>query len=146
MEISSKTLYTLFPSVQIRYTKFWKGSKLCIPYLPERGGGTALKNKKKHKLGGGEISPRNTLVNKETLVNLWSAIPCNVIIACLTSSLILPSDTIRATIFEKVFRPEKFPKTEYFPTKRIISLSSRTCKFSSRTCKLYFPPWIHIIE
>ena len=28
------------------------------------------------------ISPRNTLVNKETLVNLWSAIPCNVIIAC----------------------------------------------------------------
>ena len=29
------------------------------------------------------ISPRNTLVDKETLVNLWSAIPCNVIIACL---------------------------------------------------------------
>ena len=32
-----------------------------------------------------------------------------------TSSLILPSYTIRATIFEKVFWPEKFPKTEYFP-------------------------------
>ena len=35
----------LFPSVQIRYTKFWKGSKICIHYLPE-GGGTALRNKK----------------------------------------------------------------------------------------------------
>ena len=53
-----------------------------------------------------------------------------------TSSLIRPSYTIRATIFEKVFWPEKFPKTKYFPTKRIKSLSSRTCKFSSRTCKL----------
>ena len=31
------------------------------------------------------ISPRNTLVDKETLVNLWSAIPCNVIIACFKS-------------------------------------------------------------
>ena len=37
-------------------------------------------------------------------------------------------------------------KVQYFPSKRIISLSSRTCKFSSRTCKLYFPPWIHFIE
>ena len=52
----------------------------------------------------------------------------------LTLSLIRPSYTIRATIFEKAFRLEKFPKTEYFPTMRIISLSSRTCKFSSRTC------------
>ena len=40
----------------------------------------------------------------------------------------------------------KFRKTEYFPTKIILSLSSRTCKFSSWTCKLYFPPWIHFIE
>ena len=31
----------------------------------------------------------------------------------LTSSLIRPSYTIKATIFEKVFQPEKFPKTEY---------------------------------
>ena len=30
----------------------------------------------------------------------------------LTSSLIRPSYTIRATIFEKLFRPEKFPKTD----------------------------------
>ena len=30
-----------------------------------------------------------------------------------TSSLIQPSYTIRATIFEKVFRLEKFPKTEH---------------------------------
>ena len=36
----------------------------------------------------------------------------------LTSSLIGPPYTIRATIFEKVFPPEKFPKTEYFPNKR----------------------------
>ena len=56
-----------------------------------------------------------------------------------TSSLIWLSYTIRATIFEKVFLHEKFPKTEHFPTKRIISLSSRTFLFSSRTCKLYFP-------
>ena len=47
----------------------------------------------------------------------------------VTSSLIWPSYTTRATIFEKVFQPEKFPKTEYFPIKRMISLSSR--KFSS---------------
>ena len=60
-----------------------------------------------------------------------------------TSSLIWPSYTIRATIFEKVFWPENFPKTEYFNNKRIISLSSRTCKLSSRTCKLYYPPWMH---
>ena len=52
-----------------------------------------------------------------------------------TSSLIRPSYTIRATIFQKVFRPEKFHKTEYCPIKRIIPLSSRTCMFSSRTCK-----------
>ena len=31
------------------------------------------------------ISPRNTLVNKEALVNLWSVVPCNVIIACFPS-------------------------------------------------------------
>ena len=37
-----------------------------------------------------------------------------------TSSLIWPSYKIRATIFEKVFRPEIFLKTEYFPTKRIM--------------------------
>ena len=60
-----------------------------------------------------------------------------------TSSLIRPSYTIRATIFEKVFRPKKFPKTEHFLTKRIISLSSRACKLSSRTCKLYFPPLLN---
>ena len=30
-----------------------------------------------------------------------------------TSSLIWPTYTIRATIFEKVFQPEKFPKNEY---------------------------------
>ena len=41
------------------------------------------------------------------------------------SSLIRPSFTISATIFEKVFQPGKFLKTEYFPTKRVISLSSR---------------------
>ena len=63
-----------------------------------------------------------------------------------TSSLIQPSYPLRATIFEKVFWPEKFPKTEYFPTRRIISLSSRISKFSSKTCKLYFPPWIHFIK
>ena len=56
-----------------------------------------------------------------------------------TLNLIRPSYTIKATIFEKVFRPENFSKTDFFPTKRIISLSSRTFKFSSRTCKLYFP-------
>ena len=39
----------------------------------------------------------------------------------------------KGNIYEKVFQPEKFPKTEYFTTKRIISLSSRTCK-------LYIPP------
>ena len=54
-----------------------------------------------------------------------------------TSSLIRPSYTIGATIFENMFWLEKFPKTEYFPTRRIISLFSRTCKFASRTCKLY---------
>ena len=43
-----------------------------------------------------------------------------------TSSLIWPSYTIRATIFEKFYRPEKFPKTEYFPTKRIILIGSYT--------------------
>ena len=53
-----------------------------------------------------------------------------------TSSLILPSYTIRAAIFGEVFQPKKFPKSEYFATKRIISLSSRACK-------LNFPPWIH---
>ena len=37
----------------------------------------------------------------------------------MTSSLIHPSYTIRATISEKVFLPEKFHKTEYFPTKRM---------------------------
>ena len=58
-----------------------------------------------------------------------------------TSSLIRPSYTMRATIFERVFRPEKLPKMEYFPTKRIISLPSRTCKFSSRICKLYYCPY-----
>ena len=35
------------------------------------------------------ISPRNTLVDKETLVNLWSAIPCNVIIACFMMNYLL---------------------------------------------------------
>ena len=34
-----------------------------------------------------------------------------------TSSLIRPSNTIRVTIFEKMFQPEKFSKTECFPTK-----------------------------
>ena len=62
------------------------------------------------------------------------------------SSLIRPSYTIRATILKKVFRPEKFPTTEYFPTKRIISLSSRTCKFSSRTCKLYISLQTYILR
>ena len=32
-----------------------------------------------------------------------------------TSGLIRPSYTIKATIFEKVFLPEKFPKTKYLP-------------------------------
>ena len=36
-----------------------------------------------------------------------------------TSSLIRPSYIIRATIFEKEFWLENFPKTEYFPTKRM---------------------------
>ena len=52
-----------------------------------------------------------------------------------------------------MFRLEKFPNSENFPTKRIIPLSNRTCKFSSRTgkfssrtCKLYFSPWIHYIN
>ena len=40
-----------------------------------------------------------------------------------TSSLIWPSYTKRATIFEKVLGPKKFPKTEYFHTISIISLS-----------------------
>ena len=57
-----------------------------------------------------------------------------------TSSLIWPSYTIRSTIFEKVFWTEKFPKTKYFPTKRILSLSNRTCKFSSRTYLLPLLP------
>ena len=39
-----------------------------------------------------------------------------------TSNLIRPSYTIRATISEKVFWPKTFPKTEYFPTKRKISV------------------------
>ena len=39
-----------------------------------------------------------------------------------TSSLIQPSYTIRAANVLKLFRPENFPKAEYFPTKRIISL------------------------
>ena len=34
----------------------------------------------------------------------------------------------KGTILEKVLWPKKFPKTEYFPQKRIISLSKRTCK------------------
>ena len=41
-------------------------------------------------------------------------------------NILWPSYTIRATIFELVFPPKKFPKTEYCPTKRKISLSSRT--------------------
>ena len=41
-------------------------------------------------LRGKKISPRNTLVDKETLVNLWSAIPCNVIIACSNPHCIFP--------------------------------------------------------
>ena len=45
-----------------------------------------------------------------------------------TSSLIRLSFTIRATIFGKVFQPDKFPKIEYFPTKRTISLLRRSCK------------------
>ena len=57
----------------------------------------------------------------------------------------LSSYTIRSTIFENGFWPEKFPKTEYFFTKRIISLSSRFCKFSIRTWKLYFP-WILLLK
>ena len=31
----------------------------------------------------------------------------------------LKSNSIRARIFEKVFQPVKFHKTEYFPTKRL---------------------------
>ena len=48
-----------------------------------------------------------------------------------TLNLIGPSYTIRATIFEKVFWPEKFPKTEYFPSKRIISLSIYLVSFQA---------------
>ena len=44
-----------------------------------------------------------------------------------------------ATIFEKVFQPRKFPKTEYFPTNRIISHSSRTCKLF--TDQILYPDW-----
>ena len=40
--------------------------------------------KQETKIRGKKNSPRNSLVNKETLVNLWSAIPFNVIIACST--------------------------------------------------------------
>ena len=43
-----------------------------------------------------------------------------------TSSLIRPSYIIKATIFEKVFWPEKFPKTEHFG-----HLSGLKCEFSS---------------
>ena len=50
-----------------------------------------------------------------------------------------------ATIFEKVFWSEKFPKTEYFPPKRIISPLSRTCKFSSRTCNYKYCAMSHYI-
>ena len=88
--------------------------------------------------------------------NVWITLPCtfmtqycftikmllsekSVLKTLSTSSLIQPFYTIRATIFEKVFQPENFPQTEYFHTKRIIRLSSGTCKFSRRTCKLYFP-------
>ena len=39
--------------------------------------------------------------------------------ALSTSRLIRSSYTIKAIIFEKVFQPEKLPKTEYFPTKRL---------------------------
>ena len=57
-------------------------AKCCPPFECDKGQvlqsgilDTYIKGKK-------IISPRNTLVDKETLVNLWSAIPCNVIIAC----------------------------------------------------------------
>ena len=35
------------------------------------------------------------------------------------TSLIRPSYTIKATIFEKVFQPEKFPKTENFELRQL---------------------------
>ena len=54
-----------------------------------------------------------------------------------TSSLIWPSYTMRARILEKkCFYLKNSSKTEHFLTKRIISLSSITCKYSNRTCKL----------
>ena len=45
-----------------------------------------------------------------------------------TSLNLILNDLCRPQV---VFRLEKFSKTEYFPTNRIISLSSRTCKFSN---------------
>ena len=83
---------------------------------------------------------------KYIFFNRYWKIEKNVKTTLSTSSRIRSSYAIRATIFEKVFRLEKFPKTKYISTKRRKSLSSRTCKFSSRTCKLCFPPWIHFIE
>ena len=47
----------------------------------------------------------------------------------LTSSLIQPSYPLNATIFENVFRPEKFPKTDY--TALIASLLHRDGKRDS---------------
>ena len=46
-----------------------------------------------------------------------------------TSSLIRPSYSKRATIFEKVFWPKKLPKTEYFPTKRILGPDWSKCPY-----------------
>ena len=50
-------------------------------------------------------------------------------ISLSTSSLIPPSYTIRATIFEKVSRPEKFPKTEYFaPSMQLLPSFCHYCR------------------
>ena len=43
-----------------------------------------------------------------------------------TLSLIWPSYTIKATIFENVFRPKRSPKTEYFQTKRVKCSKERS--------------------
>ena len=46
----------------------------------------------------------------------------------VTSSQIRhPYTTIRATIYEKVFWPENFPKTEYFPTKSDLVFFRALC-------------------
>ena len=45
-----------------------------------------------------------------------------------TANLIRPSFRLRATIFLKVFWPNKFPQTKFCPTKGRLTIYSWTCK------------------